>query len=175
MSLVDLQLLASIVSTIQGIFFIISVFFIWYQIRQSNRLSRAAYTQSLVEMAAPFLLQLSQDRQLAELWVNGTKNYETMDEVERFRYQQLLFWWLIHHENIYYQYHNGLVDERLYQGWKIELHEFIRAKRIGVFWEKDMKRFFRTEFQQAVETMIVKEEPELGKPDHGDDSLPIVI
>src|SRR5262245_278295 len=110
MSSVQLQLLVNIVTIIQGIFFILSVFFIWYQIRQNNRLTRAANTQSLVQLSAPFLIQLSQDRKLAELWVHGTKDYATMDEVEQFRYQQLLFWWLIHHENIYYQYHNGLVD-----------------------------------------------------------------
>lgn len=154
MSSVELQSLVSIVTIIQSIFFIVSVFFIWYQIRQHNRLTRAANTQSLVELSSPFLIQLSQDRKLAELWVNGTKNYETMDEVEQFRYQQLLFWWLIHHENICYQYHNGLVDELLYQGWQLELQEFIRAKRIGLFWDKDMKRFFRTEFQQEVEKLI---------------------
>jgi hypothetical protein len=150
----ELQSLASISTIIQGIFFIISVFFIWYQIREHNRLTRAANTQSLVELSSPFLIQLSQDRKLAELWVNGTKNYKMMDEVEQFRYQQLLFWWLILHENIYYQYHSGLVDEKMYQGWQIELKEFIRSKQIGLFWDKDMKRFFRAEFQQAVEKMI---------------------
>lgn len=150
----DLQALANIVSIVQGVFVIISVFFIWYQIRDRNRLSRAAITQSLVELSSPFLIQLSQDRKLAELWVNGSRNYDTMDEVERFRYQQLLFWWLILHENIYYQHHNGLVDEQLYQGWQIELQEFIRAKQLGLFWDKDMRRFFRTEFRQAVEQTI---------------------
>jgi hypothetical protein len=150
----ELQSLASISTIIQGIFFIISVFFIWYQIREHNRLTRAANTQSLVELSSPFLIQLSQDRKLAELWVNGTKNYKMMDEVEQFRYQQLLFWWLILHENIYYQYQSGLVDEKMYQGWQIELKEFIRSKRIDLFWDKDMKRFFRAEFQQAVEKMM---------------------
>jgi hypothetical protein len=150
----ELQALTNVISIVQGVFVIISVFFIWYQIRERNRLSRAAISQSLIELSSPFLIRLSEDRQLAELWVNGTKNYETMDEVQQFRYQQLLFWWLILHENIYYQYHNGLVDEKLYQGWNVELQEFIRAKRIGLFWERDMKRFFRTEFRQAVERMI---------------------
>jgi hypothetical protein len=109
MTSAELQALASVVSIIQTTFFILSVFFIWYQIRESNRLTRAANTQRLVELASPFLIQLSQDRNLAELWINGTKNYETMDEVEQYRYLQLLFWWLILHENIYYQYHNGVV------------------------------------------------------------------
>lgn len=159
MASVDLQALVNIVSIVQSVFVIVSVFFIWYQIREHNRLTRAAQTQSLLEFSAPFMLQLSQDRKLAELWVDGSKNYRTMDEVDRFRYQELLFWWLMHYENIYYQYHNRLVDETLYQGWKTELREFVRVKRIGLFWDQDMKRFFRTEFRQEIENMIREEGP----------------
>jgi hypothetical protein len=159
MPFIDLPALVNIVSVIQGIFVIVSVFFIWYQIREHNRLSRASQTQSLLEFSSPFMLQLVQDRKFAELWVNGSKNYETMDEVDRFRYQELLYWWLMHHENIYYQYHNGLVDESLYQGWKTELREFVRLQRIGPLWDQDMKRYFRTGFRQDVEKMIVEERP----------------
>ena len=154
MSSAELQDLASMATLIQTLFFIISVFFIGYQIREHNRITRAASTQSLVEFSSPFLLQLSQDRNLAELWVNGTKNYETLDAVDQFRYMQLLFWWLILHENIFYQYHSGLVDQQLYQGWQVELRAFIQEKRLGLFWDKEMKLFFRTEFQQVVENMI---------------------
>ena len=153
-SAIELQAFTNVVSIIQAVFVIVSVFFIWYQIRERNQVNRAAVTQSLVQLSSPFLIQLSQDRKLADLWVNGTKNYDRMDEVDQYRYQQLLFLWLILHENIYYQHENGFVDEKLYEGWKVELDEFIRGKQIGLFWDKDMKRFFRTEFQHAVEDVI---------------------
>jgi hypothetical protein len=153
-SATDLQAWANASLVVQSIFFIVSVFFIWYQIREHNRLTRVANTQSLVALSSPFLLQLSQDRQLAELWVHGTKNFEQMDEVERFRYQQLLFWWLILHENIYYQYQSGLVDETMYRGWQTELQTFIRDKRIDLFWDGAMQPYFRADFQRNVEEMI---------------------
>jgi hypothetical protein len=154
MSATELQAVASVSTIVQSIFFLVSVFFIWYQIREHNRLTRAANTQSLVALASPFLLQLSQDRNLAELWVNGTKNFDTMDGVERFRYQQLLFWWLILHENIYYQYQSGLVDEQMFRGWQTELQGFIRDKRIDLFWDGEMKRYFRADFRRNVEELI---------------------
>ena len=154
MSATELQALASVSTIVQSIFFLVSVFFIWYQIREHNRLTRAANTQSLVALSSPFLLQLSQDRNLAELWVNGTKNFATMDGVERFRYQQLLFWWLILHESIYYQYQSGLVDEQMFRGWQTELQAFIRDKRIDLFWDGEMKRYFRDDFRRNVEDLI---------------------
>lgn len=155
MASAELQALTSMATLIQTMFFVISVLFIWYQIREHNRLTRVANTQTLVELAAPFLMQLSQDRDMAELWVKGTKNYDTMDEVDQFRYLQLLAWWLILHENIFYQYHSGLVDEKMYhQGWEIQLQDFVRRVQIGLFWEKEFKHFFRVEFQQQIEKMI---------------------
>lgn len=154
MSSSELQTLANASTIVQGVFFIVSVFFIWYQIREHNRLTRAANTQSLVALSSPFLLQLSQDRKLAELWVDGTNNLGQMDGVERFRYQQLLFWWLILHENIYYQYHSGLVDESMYRGWQTELRTFVRDKQIDLFWDGEMKPYFRADFQRNVEAMI---------------------
>src|SRR5262245_60274089 len=78
-----------------------------------------------------------------------------MNEIDRFRYLQLLVWWLILHENIFYQYHSGLVDKTMYhQGWELQLQDFVRRVQLGLFWEKEFKRFFRVEFQQQIEKMI---------------------
>jgi hypothetical protein len=154
MSSADLQTLANIAIIIQTIFFVISVFFIGYQIRERNRLTRAANTQALVDVSAPFMLQLSQDRHLAQLWVNGAKDYHTLDEVEQFRYTQLIAWWLIHHENAFYQYRTGLLDRTIYRAWAVDLQHFVRRTQLGRFWEKEHKRFFQSEFQEEIEKLI---------------------
>jgi hypothetical protein len=52
MSSAELQALTSMATLIQMVFFVISVFFIWYQIREHNRLTRVANTQTLVALAA---------------------------------------------------------------------------------------------------------------------------
>lgn len=154
MSSNELQSLTNITTIIQSIFFIISVFFIAFQIREQNKLTRAANTHALVQVSAPFSLQLSQDRNLAELWLNGTKNYDKLDEVEQFRYTQLLAWWLTHHENAFHQYRKGLLDKAIYKAWEVDLEYFVRRVQLGLFWEKDHKRFFQPEFQQEVERLI---------------------
>ena len=150
----DLENLTSIASLIQTFFVILSVFFVGYQIREQNRLTRAANTQTVLALASPFLLQLSQDQNLAKLWMDGAIHYQKLDKVEQFRYLQLLFWWMNLHENIFYQHQNGLIDQQIYAGWQIELRNFIRDKHIKEFWDKDMKSLFRTEFGQLVETLI---------------------
>ncbi len=86
---------ANIAIIVQGIVIIVSLGFIFYQLRENARLTRAANTQKLVELTSPFTLQLMQDRGTAELWVQGAQKYETMDSVDRERYSTLLSWWLI--------------------------------------------------------------------------------
>ena len=93
---------ASIASIVQGVFVIISIAFIWFQLRENTRLTRASNTQTLVDLSSPFNLQLIQDREMARLWVQGASNYDTLDEIDKYRYYSLIAWWLILHENIFY-------------------------------------------------------------------------
>ena len=151
----ELESLAKLAPIVQTVAFIVSVIFVWIQIRESNRLTRLANNRTSFQLASPYLLQMFQDRKLAELRLNGAKNYEALDEVDQFRYIELLFWWLILHDDIYYQYQNGLMDDKMYQGWDHELQEFIRENDLGVHWKKIIKPFFRPEFRQMIEEKLV--------------------
>ena len=62
---------ANIATIIEAVFVIVSVWFIWRQLRESTRLARAANAQSLVELSSPLNLQLIQDPEMASLWVRA--------------------------------------------------------------------------------------------------------
>jgi hypothetical protein len=149
-----LQNIASVVAIIEAIFFIISVLFIWIQIRESNRLARSANLQSLSDLTSPFFFQLAQDRQTAEIWVKGSKQFDTLDEVDQFRYIQLLSSWLIIHENMFYQYQNGLLDRTIYQSWEVQLEDFVKRMNVASHWNTEFKPFFMTEFGDEVERIL---------------------
>jgi len=110
----DLNAWAAIATIIQAIFLPVSLFFVWYQLRQQSKFARATNVQSLAELSSPFNLQLIQDRNFAQLWVQGASRFEAMDEVERYQFKSLLIWWLIIHENIFYQHKEELVDDVAY-------------------------------------------------------------
>jgi hypothetical protein len=151
-----LQTVASIFSIVEAVFFIVSVFFIWLQIRESNRLARSANLQSLSDLTSPFLLQLGQDRATAEIWITGSTHFDTMDEVDQFRYIQLLSGWLIIYENMFYQHQNGLLDHRIYRSWEVQLRDFVERMRLASHWEKEFKPFFMTEFGEEVERILAE-------------------
>ena len=144
---------ANIAIIVQGIVIIVSLGFVFYQLRENARLTRAANTQKLVELTSPFALQLMQDRSTAELWVHGSQKWETMDSVDRERYSSLVSWWLIFYANIYYQQRQKLLDEEIYAPWSHDLEYFIATQNLAQLWG-DLKEFFQPIFVEHVEQLI---------------------
>jgi len=77
---------ASIATVVESIIVIVSVVFIWIQLRLQTKLTRIANTQALVEISSPFNLELIKDAAMAALWIKGSKDYDSFDEVKQ-RYQ----------------------------------------------------------------------------------------
>src|SRR5450755_1500307 len=150
MSLSDL---ASIATIVQGIFVNVSISFIWYQLHETTRLTRAANTQNLMGLSSPFNLQLIQDREMATLWVNGAAQYDKMDTIDKRRYHELLIWWLMLHENIYHQQRERLVNKETYIAWTHDLEGFVTEQRLGQQWDR-MKDFFEPSFAEHVSRII---------------------
>lgn len=149
-----IELLAHIAVIVETVAFIVSVYFIWLQIRESNRLTRKANNRTSFELASPYLMQFVQDRAVAELRLQGARNYDALDEVDQYRYLLLLFWWLILQDDIYYQYQNGLIDTKMYQGWSHQLSQFIHENHLAVHWDSEIKPYFRPDFQALIEQKL---------------------
>jgi len=144
---------ASIATIIEAIFVIVSVWFICRQLRESTRLARAANAQSLVEISSSLNLQLIQDPEVARLWVRGPHEFASMDEVQQYRYRSLLVWWLILHENIYYQHRKRLLDSDIYSAWNADLKAFVKEQNLAGQWQ-ELKQTFQSEFVAHVQRLI---------------------
>lgn len=158
MSLNDL---ASIAIIIQGIFFVVSIILVWYQLRENTKLVRSANTQKLVELSSPLTLQLAQDRSLTELWRKGAQNLEELDDVDRDRYFNLLTWWLVLHENIYHQWSKKLIDQDTYISWHRDLEYFTRRQNFDYYWTR-LSTYFEASFAEHVSEIIVRQTQEVG-------------
>lgn len=156
MSLNDLASLAMIV---QGFLFVISIFLVWYQLRENTKLVRTANTQKLVELSTPFYLQLAQDRALTELWSQATQHFDELDEIDRSRYFNLLTWWLMVHENIYHQWRNKLIEEDTYISWTRDLEYFAQRQQLGNHWPR-INTYFEPSFAEHVAEIIVRQTKE---------------
>ncbi len=127
--------LVNIASILQGIFVIISICYIWYQLRENTRLARAANTQALVALSAPFYLQLVQDQELSKVWRQGSVAWDKMNEIDKLRFRDMATWWLIFHENIYYQWKKKLIDNQTYNTWARDFEKLLATPNLKHFWE----------------------------------------
>jgi len=161
------QIASAITTIVQGIVVIVSLIFIWRQIKlqtmQLNlqtELAKSANTQALVGLSSPFNIDLIKDSQMAKLWVEGAEEFENYSKIEKFRYENLLFWWLILHENVYYQKQKGLLDDVIYAAWEYDLRHFAKQQKLLLHWE-GKKHFFQQEFKAHVSQVIQELQEEL--------------
>jgi hypothetical protein len=152
----DLGKAADVATILLSIVVGISVLFIWFQLRQQARLTRVANTQALVGLSSPFNMQLIQDRQTAELWVKGRRDFERMDEVDQYRYRMLLYWWLIFHENIFYQKQNDLLDEHIFASWAYDLENFVMQQNLKAHWD-ELRASFQPEFARHIDRLVERD------------------
>ena len=134
---------------------VVSVLLLLREIRESNRLTRAANVQALVGLSGPFYMALVQDRQLAELCAKGVRGAD-FDEVDRQRYQNLLICWLTFYENIFYQRRQRLLDRHAFEPWRRELEMFLRRQKVAVHWS-DIRDLFQTEFAAHVVALLERD------------------
>jgi hypothetical protein len=146
---------ASIATMIEALAVAISLFFIWRQISQQTKLAKIARTQELVSLSSPFNLELINNDGMADLWVNGSKKYQGFDEVRKYQYKSMLIWWLIFHENVYYQHKERLLDEAIYMSWEYDLDDFVKRQPLEPRWE-ELKAAFQEEFRNHVTDLITK-------------------
>jgi len=160
----DLGKAANVSTILLSIIVGISVLFIWKQLRQQARLTRVANTQALVGLSSPFNMQLIQERRTAELWLRGAHEYGDLDEVDQYRYQMLLYWWLIFHENVFYQKQNGLLDEHIFASWACDLENFARRQNLRAHWG-ELRASFQPEFAGHIDKLIGEGEAERREAD----------
>jgi len=134
---------ANISQIVQAVLVVISLGFIWYQLRESIRLARAANAQSLTEQALSFNSLLIEHEDVAALWYSYGENFDTPNNM--YRYREMLVQWLILHENIYYQWRRGLLDDEIYNSWLADLKYTVKRHSIAVI-APNLKEFFCGEF-----------------------------
>jgi hypothetical protein len=154
---------ADIATVVEAIIVAVSINFIWKQLRQQTKLTRIANTQALVDISSPFNLELIKDPKMAALWVRGSKDYGTFDEVAQYQYKSLLIWWLIFQENVFYQRREGLLDEKIYASWDYDLRFFVTQQNLRERWG-ELKNAFQAEFRDYVTGLINEGTPNAMQP-----------
>jgi hypothetical protein len=149
----DMQYWANVATILRVLSIPFSNIVIIWQLKQQIHLARAANVQSLVELSSPFNLQLVQDKNLADYWVHGKQKYKDYDAVEKCRFSNLVSWWLILHENIFFQHRSNLIDHSAYDSWQCDLRRFCANQVPPELWT-ELRDAFQTQFRKHVDRIM---------------------
>lgn len=150
----SLQDLANISQIVQAVLVVVSLGFIWYQLREGVRLAKSENARSLAEQAGAFNALLIQNADLAELWYSCGKNLEK-GEVSRLRYREMLVQWLIFHEYIYYQWKQKLLDDEIYRAWLSDLEDVVQTHDLDVL-SRGIQNIFPGDFGRHLSQLRTK-------------------
>ncbi len=150
-----LHFIVDITSILGSLSLVVSVLLLFRELRQSNRLTRAANTQTLVSLSSPYYIGLIQDRTLAQLYHRGSHGVEEMDEVDQYRYKTMIVWWLIFHENVFYQWRLRLLDGRSFKPWVRDLEMFVSRHNLADSWPS-LRELFQDDFARHVDRLIAQ-------------------
>ena len=157
----NLNQLADLAQILEAIFVAGTVFFIWRELRENTRLTKAANTQRLVETSSPFYLQIIQNKEIAELWIKGAENFLSLDEADKYRYRSLINWWLNFYENIYFQWRSRLLDAQYFEAWSQALARFVGKPSFRTVWN-DVRSTYEPEFVSFIEEKMAGAVKEAG-------------
>lgn len=163
---------ANVAQIVEAIVVTVSVLVILYQALQQTKLAKANNSNTLFQLHAPFYTELIKDRTMGELVAEGHMKYKEFDYVNQVRYRASLAWRITLQANIYYQYHNGLLDKHIFNGWETDFKVFIKKRNLKLTWP-DVQELYHKDFHPYVEKIMAEVEAGMEKPEVSGDKEPI--
>lgn len=155
MSLNDL---ANIGQVIGAIAVVISLIYVAIQIRQNTNAVRSATAQSVHEHFASWYRLLASDSAVAQVVIDGLKDYHSLSEKEKARFIAVFMAFLSYSQNAFLKWRQGLLEPSLWMGWEQLIMNLAGAPGGRAFW-KERSYLFGEEFRRHVEDDLMKRTP----------------
>ncbi len=94
---------------------------------------------------------------MTELWRQGARRFDELDDIDQVRYLSLLTWGLVLHENIYHQWSKQFMDEETYRSWT---RYFAGRQRLLTHWNH-IQDYFEPSFAQHVTAILMRQTQEV--------------
>ena len=137
----DVTTTAAIAQIAEAVLVAVTVVFIAFELRETQRMTRAANTHKLFESLTPFYMAAMQDRDLLRLYGASTEEIAKLDGIDRLRHRAVQLWWLSVFENFYRQAQGGFVERGYAEGWDRSLAAFANSPGVTAIWPTARHQF----------------------------------
>ena len=115
----DINTAANIAEIGGGVAILVSLIYVGYQIRQSNRIASAAAFQSVLDgFAERIMSPVIADGEFADIMNRGFMSWESLSTVEKTRFTVAQGREVLHVQNVMQLHDKGLLDSVDFEAWK---------------------------------------------------------
>jgi hypothetical protein len=134
--MIDLDTAANIAEISGGIAILVSLIYVGYQIRQSNRIARAAALQAILDGFSERLNKT--DPEMFEIQNRGYLDWVSLHSYEKEVFNIHLVGQMLHFQNVMQLHDHGLISDTDYAAWATHACTFICTPG-GSDWWKEKK------------------------------------
>jgi hypothetical protein len=143
--MMDINTAANIAEIAGGIAILVSLIYVGYQIRQSNRIASATALQSVLDGFAERVVNPSiADAEIVDLMHRGSTSWESLSAVERTQFCQMQIRDVLHLQNVMQLHDKGLLDSVDFDAWKVYAAASLATPGGKVAWEYNKKALTST-------------------------------
>ena len=139
---------------IGGVAIIVSLTYVGAQIRQNTKATKIATSQAFINTHGSIVLHISTDKGFRDIYWRGLKGLSNLQGSETAAFTA----WTIHTfrawESFYFQWREGVFDDHLWAGWKIQFCDLYGYPGIREVWAARNHQLSE-EFRELVNEEII--------------------
>ena len=154
----NIESMANYADVIGGIAVIVSLIYVGIQIRSNTNTARSAPAQSVHEAFATWYRMLASDAALAQLVIDGLRDYSSLSETDKARFVSTFMAFIPCAQDAFIKWREGSLSAELWMGWELVMMNLVSAPGGKDFWS-ERGYVFGEEFRNHVENVIMKRKP----------------
>jgi hypothetical protein len=140
--MIDINTAANIAEIGGGIAILVSLLYVGYQIRQSNRIARAASLQAILEVFSDKICRT--DREKFDIENRGFLDWTSLHGYEKDVFNVNMVRQMLHFQNVMQLHDHGLISATDYAAWETHAATFICTPGGGDWWKHKKAEFTPT-------------------------------
>ena len=148
-----LERLAWLASVVSAFAVVASVVYASVQIRHNTRAVAASSFQQVVDSFAEISFEIAKERHLSNLYIRGSKDFGSLDEVDRARYGLMLLSFLRRAENVLFQSTTHVLASEHWSGIRTSIKTIVSPPGARACWS-EIKDRLNPQFRVFVDSLI---------------------
>jgi len=157
--LLGLDHLANLAEIFAAVLVIVSLVYVGVQIKQNTSALRSNTAHNTSEGFTDLYLILARSREMADIFARGTRDYESLDSIEKIQFFAYFQKFFRTYENAYYQYTRSALEVEPFDGLTKQLEMVSSLPGVKRYW-RERKNWYNQDFQNFVDNMFDENENE---------------